>query len=176
MSVDSIFQSLWFLSSGFPWWRVAAIKEATEPGVPFSKVEVITSKILRSTPWRGWPLWNICVTNDHGYVSLVNTSRSFPHSWLITRLVTRLTRRVPLVKQELLTLPEHMSASPVLSGVCVAWSLVFSMMFSRSLFVLLYFFFWPLCCLFFDIYGLWLPLWYLQALLPSVAYEFMPEF
>ena len=28
-----------------------------------------------------WPLWNICVTNDHGYVPLVvNTSRSFPHS------------------------------------------------------------------------------------------------
>jgi hypothetical protein len=47
-----------------------------------------------------WPLWNICVTNDHGYVPFVNTSRSFPHSWLITRFVTRLTRltrRVPLV-------------------------------------------------------------------------------
>ena len=29
--------------------------------------------------------WNICVTNDHEYVPLlVNTSRSFPHSWLIT--------------------------------------------------------------------------------------------
>ena len=28
-----------------------------------------------------WPLWNICVTNDHGYVPpVVNTSRSFPHS------------------------------------------------------------------------------------------------
>ena len=26
-------------------------------------------------------MWNICVTNDHGYVTLVvNTSRSFPHS------------------------------------------------------------------------------------------------
>jgi hypothetical protein len=44
----------------------------------------------------------ICVTNDHGYVPLVvNTSRSFPHSRLITRFVTRLTRRVPLVEQEL---------------------------------------------------------------------------
>ena len=31
-------------------------------------------------------------------------------------------------------------------------------MFSRSLFVLLYFLFWPLCCLFFDI-------WILQTLL-----------
>ena len=26
-------------------------------------------------------IWNICVTNDHGYIPLViNTSRSFPHS------------------------------------------------------------------------------------------------
>jgi hypothetical protein len=31
--------------------------------------------------------------------------------------VTRLTRRVPLVKQEQLTLPEHMSSSQVLMGL-----------------------------------------------------------
>ena len=37
-------------------------------------------------------------------------------------------------------------------------------MFCRSLFVLLYFYFWSLCCLFFLIYGFWLPLWYLQTL------------
>jgi hypothetical protein len=37
------------------------------------------------------------MTNDHGYVPLVvNTSRSFPHSRLITGFVTRLTQRVPL--------------------------------------------------------------------------------
>jgi hypothetical protein len=30
------------------------------------------------------------------------TSRYFPHSWLITGFVARLTRRVPLVDQELL--------------------------------------------------------------------------
>ena len=85
--------------------------------VPFGKVEVMTSKILRSPPWLGWPLWNICVTNDHGYVPLVvSTSRSFSHSRLITGFVTRLTRRVPLVKQELLTLPEHLSSIPVFSG------------------------------------------------------------
>ena len=50
------------------------------------------------------------------------------------------TRRVPLVEQELLTLPEHLSSPSVFSFMC---------MFYRSLFVLLYFFFWPLCCLFF---------------------------
>jgi hypothetical protein len=52
--------------------------------------------------------YGISVTNDHGYVPLVvSISRSFPHSGLITGFVTRLTRRVPLVEQELLTLPEH---------------------------------------------------------------------
>jgi len=46
----------------------------------------------------GWPLWNICVTNDLGYAPfVVNTSGSFPHSLLITVFVTRLTRRIPLV-------------------------------------------------------------------------------
>ena len=79
-------------------------------------------------------LWNICVTIDHGYVLLVvNTSWSFPHSWLITGFVTRLTRRVPLAEQELLTLLEHLSLPPVFSGVRV-----FSFLCSvcRSLFVL----------------------------------------
>ena len=60
-----------------------------------------------------------------GYVPLVvNTSRSFPHSRLITGFLTRLTRRVPLVEQELLTLQEHMSSPPVFSGVRVTQSLV----------------------------------------------------
>ena len=34
--------------------------------------------------------------------TICSISRSFPHSWLITRFVTRLTRWVPLVEQELL--------------------------------------------------------------------------
>jgi hypothetical protein len=32
------------------------------------------------------------------------------HSWLITGFVTKFTRRVPLVEQELLTFPEHLSS------------------------------------------------------------------
>ena len=36
----------------------------------------------------------------------------------------RLTRRVPLVEQELFTLPEHLSSAPVFSGVRVTRSLV----------------------------------------------------
>jgi hypothetical protein len=43
----------------------------------------------------------------------------------ITGFVTRLTRRVPLVEQELLTLPERdLSSPPVFSGVRVTRSLV----------------------------------------------------
>ena len=97
----------------------------------------------------GWPLWNICVTNDHGYVPLVaNTILSFSHSWLITGFVTRLTRRVPLVELELLPFPEHLSPPPIFSFLCMFLFL------DRCLF----FFFWPLCCLFFDIQILITPL------------------
>jgi hypothetical protein len=115
----------------------------------------------------GRRLWNICVTNDHGYVPLVvNTSRSFPRSWLITGFVTRLTRRVSLVEQELLTLPEHLSSPTVFSGVRVTRSLVLYVCFvDRCL---------SFCTFSFghyvvrsSIYGFWLPLWYLQTLLSS---------
>ena len=47
-------------------------------------------------------------------VSHESTSRSLLHSRLIIGFVIRLTRRVPLVEQELLTLPDHMSSPPVL--------------------------------------------------------------
>jgi hypothetical protein len=46
----------------------------------------VSWSITRSSPWLGWLLWNICVTNDHWYVLLVNTSQSFPHSWLYHRV------------------------------------------------------------------------------------------
>ena len=44
------------------------------------------------------------------------------------------------MEHELLTLPEHMSSSPVFSGVRVAQSFFFCVVFCRSLFVLLSFF------------------------------------
>ena len=59
-----------------------------------------------------------------------------------------------------------MSSPPVFSEVRVNRSLVLCVMFCRSLFVLLYFFIWPLCCLFF--FGLRIlitSLWYLQTFL-----------
>jgi hypothetical protein len=60
--------------------------------------------------------------------------------------------------------------TPVLSGARVTRSLVLCVMFCISLFVLLYFFFWPLCCLFFDIQILITSLWYLQTRLSSGVY------
>jgi hypothetical protein len=67
------------------------------------------------------------------------------------------TRRVPIVEQELLTLPEHMSSPPVFSGVCVTQSLVLCVFFvDRCLSFCT--FSWPLCCLFFDILILITPL------------------
>jgi len=71
------------------------------------------------------------------------------HSWLITGFVARATRRVPQVEQQLLTLPDF-------SGVRVARSLGFYLVFCRLLFVL---FFWSLCCpSFFDLRLLITPL------------------
>ena len=56
----------------------------------------------------------------HIYVRfVVNAIDTFSHSSLVTGFATRLTTRVPLVEQELLTLSEHMSLSRVLSGVRV---------------------------------------------------------
>jgi hypothetical protein len=110
----------------------------------------------------GWPLWNVCVTNDHGYVLLVvSTSRSFPRSWFITGFVTRLTRRVPLVDRELLIRPEQMRSPPGFSSYFSIFS--FMCMFYRSLVVLLYLFFCQCVVCFSSIYGFWLPLWYIQA-------------
>ena len=41
----------------------------------------------------------------------------------------RLTRRVPLVEQELITLPDHLSSPPVFSGVRVTRSLALCVCF-----------------------------------------------
>jgi hypothetical protein len=57
------------------------------------------------------------------------------------RFVTRVTRRVPLVEQELLNLSGNLSSPPVFSGIRVVRSLVFCEVFCISLFVLLSFFF-----------------------------------
>ena len=88
---------------------------------------------------------------------LVKSSRSFSHSWLVTGFVTRLTRRVSLVKQELFTLLEQMSSPSDFSGVHVTRYLVFYVYFVDHCFS---FFFWPLLCLFFFDIRILITLWY----------------
>jgi hypothetical protein len=113
----------------------------------------------------GWLLWNICFTNYHEYVPLVvNTSQSFPHSWLITEIITRLTRRTPLVEQELFTLPEDMSSPPVFNGDRVTRSLVLCVCFVDRCLSFCPFSFGHCVVCSSSIYGFWLPLWYLQIL------------
>ena len=148
--------------------------------------------MLRSSLWLV-ERYGISVTNDHGYVPLVViTFRSFPHSWFITGFVTRLTRWAPLVFSGVRVtrslvlyvcfVDRCLSFCTFSFGHCVVCSssiygfwlslwylqtlLSFICMFCRSLFVLLYFFFWPLCCLFFfNIRILITSLRYLQTLL-----------
>ena len=126
-------------------------------------VEVITLIVLLSPPW---PLWHICVINDHEYVPLVvNTSRSFPHSWPITGFVTRLTWWVPPVEQELLTLLEHLSSPPLFGEVRVTRSLVLRVCFVDRCLTFCTFFLGHCVVFSSSIYRFWLPLWYLQTLL-----------
>jgi hypothetical protein len=99
----------------------------------------------------------ICVTKYYGYVPLVvNTSHFFPHSWFITGFVTRLTRRVSLVEQELFTFRSTSWSRPFSSGVRVTRSLILNVCFVDRCW---YFFFWPYCVVCPSlIYGFWLPL------------------
>jgi len=78
---------------------------------------------------------------------VVNTSRSFLHSWFITGFVIRLTQRVPLVEQEMLTLTEHLSSPPVFSGFRVNRSLVLCIYFVDRCF--------SFCTFSFDHYVVW---------------------
>ena len=87
-------------------------------------------------------------------------------SLLVTQFIIiscYITRRVPLVEQELLSLPEHMNSTPVFIGVRVTRSLVLCACFVVSLFVLFSFGHCVVCPS--SVYGFWLPLWYLQTVL-----------
>jgi hypothetical protein len=97
--------------------------------------------------------------NDHGYVPLVvNTSRSFPHSRLITGFITRITQRVPLAEQQLPTLPEHLSSPSVFTGVRVTRSLVLYVCFVDRCLSFCTFSFGHCVVCSSSIYGFWLPL------------------
>ena len=143
-----------------------------------------------STYWRKWnqhqcliSIWKECLL-----LTVFGFHISFCHMKVQHNYITRVAQRVPLVKQERLTLLEHLSCNEVR----VDRSLILYVMFCRSLFVL--FFFWLLCCLsVFDLrllitslvycghcvvcpsstYGFWLPLWYLVVIVLSVRLRLM---
>jgi hypothetical protein len=77
-----------------------------------SVASLLAATLYQGNPDRSHKLWNIVSTERY----VVNTSRSFPRSWLVTEFVTRLTRRVSLAEQELLTFPEHLSSPRFLVG------------------------------------------------------------
>jgi len=91
---------------------------------------------------------------------------SFLQSWLITVFVTRLTRRVPLVEQVLLTPPEHLSSPTAFSGVRITRSLVLCVHFADRCLLFCTFSFGHCVVCSSSIYRFWLSLWYLQTLLP----------
>ena len=72
---------------------------------------------------------------------------------------------VSLVEQKLLTLPQHLSLSPVLSGVRVTRSLVLYVCFVDRCLSFCTFSFGHCVVCSSSIYGFGLPLWYLQTLL-----------
>ena len=64
----------------------------------------------------------------------VLVSNTIPFQMMFVSFNSNMT--VSLVEQELITLPEHLSSAPVYSGVRIARSFVFFVVFCRSLLVL----------------------------------------
>jgi hypothetical protein len=79
---------------------------------------------------------------------------------------------VSLVEQELLTLPEHLSSPPVFSGVRVTWSLVLYVCFVDRCLSFCTFSFGHCVVCSSLLYGLWLPFWYLLAIVLSVLLRY----
>ena len=104
--------------------------------------------------------YNIPVINDYGYVPLVvNTFRSFSHSWFIT-----VYRRMSLVEQELLNLLTHLNSPLVFSEIRVTQFLVLCVCFvDRCLSFCPFSFGHYVVCP--SNYGFWLTHWFLQTLL-----------
>ena len=108
LSIDTIFQSLWLLS-GFPWWRIAAKKGSywTKGYYWLSWSHHFGSFTVTIMTWLTIMEY-LCHKSPRIFCTCRNSSRSFPHSWLISEFVPILTRRVPLVEQKLPTLAEHL--------------------------------------------------------------------
>jgi hypothetical protein len=88
--------------------------------------------------------------------------------WNVTRMSWKTGTVVTLVKQELLTLPKHLSSTPVFSGVCVTRSLALSVCVINHCLSFCPFSFGHCVVCSSSTYGFWLPLWYLQTLLNMI--------
>jgi hypothetical protein len=114
---------------------------------------------------------NTCWCNFQRLGKNVNHNPILPHSWYITGFLTSVTRWVPYVEQELLTLPDHLNSSIVLVGFVLLelWFSVYC--FFKSSFITLLFFVWAvaLCP---SICGFWLLLWDLQIILTCIFLQF----
>jgi hypothetical protein len=86
---------------------------------------ILYFNLIFDTLFLSRPLYNICFRNAHGYFPLVViTFWFFPYSWFSRGFATRLTRQVPIVQQELPTLPDNMCSLEDFSGFRVTRSLV----------------------------------------------------
>ena len=78
------------------------------------------------------------------------------NTYILRHVLTRLTRRVPLVEQKLLTVPEHLSSPPVFSGVRDGRSLILCVCFVDRCFSFCTFSFGH-CVVCSSMYRFWLP-------------------
>ena len=119
LSGDTIFQSLWFLDIGLlPTGKLlnqGSYWLGRSHHFESFKIGTMTWLIFMEHLCHKWP--RICSTCRKHF--LVLSSFITCHGF-----VTRLTWRVPLMEQELLTLPEHLSSPLGFSGVRVTRSLV----------------------------------------------------
>ena len=119
------------------------------------------------------------VTDKLAVVRVINTyctegniiTRKSETIWILTKhkqeLLKAVLRRVPLVEQELLTLPGHLSSPPVFSRVRVTRSLILCVCFvDRCLSFWTFSFDHCVVCSS-SIYGFRLSLWHLQTLLTT---------
>jgi hypothetical protein len=96
---------------------------------------------LNQLVWQWSQINNIIEYSNDGAMDIqIVLLNCFPHSWLNTGALTRVTWRVPHVEKELLSLPKHMKKR-VFCGVHDARSFVFREVFS----------YWTFYCLSFDL-------------------------
>ena len=133
-----VYKFVWLLVYKFVWLLVYKV---------WTKLEIYVFILMQKMKF--WKLFIV-----------VSTSRSFPHSWLITWFVTRVTRRVSLVGQEILALSEHLSSSVVWWGSRYS---IFSLMRNALSIVVGPFTFGHCVVCPSSIYGFWLPFLYLQT-------------